>query len=90
MDWPSMVEQLTRLETPDIHISLPSTGEILADRDRLATTAGIVVLNGLLRPATVRRKVVVQMIRMHRDSRHPDYNIDMTVVAENANTHSTN
>ena len=35
--------------------------------------AGLVDLNKLLKQATIRRDIVVQLIRMHRDGGHPDY-----------------
>ena len=51
-------------------------GAVLAQRVRVVVTAGLVDVNKLLRQATVRRNIVVQLIRMHRDANHPDYQRD--------------
>ena len=57
-------------------------GAVLAARVRISITAGLVDLNRLIRQATVRRNIVVQLIRMHRDAGHPDYvGLDMQDVA---------
>ena len=78
MDWRSMLEQLKKMAKQDTHISLPITGAVLAARMRVVVTSGLVDVSRLLRQATVRRNVVVQLIRMHRDAGHPDYvNVDM-------------
>ena len=52
---------------------------------RVCIESGLVELNKHIREATVRRNVVVQLIRMFRDSGHPDYNnIDMQDVEARA------
>ena len=38
--------------------------------------AGLVDFNKLLKQATVRRDIVVQLIRLHRDANHPGYQRD--------------
>jgi hypothetical protein len=40
---------------------------------RAVVAAGLVDLNTFLKQATIRRDIVVQLIRMHRDGGHPDY-----------------
>ena len=82
MDWSLMIEQLKKLEASELHIALPVTGEVLAARVRIVITAGLIDLNALIKQATIRRNIVVQLIRMHRDARHPDYNVDMSAVEE--------
>ena len=84
MDWPSMVEQLQKLEKEEPHISLPVMGEVLAARVRIAVSSGLVDLNALIKQATVRRNIVVQLIRMHHDANHPDYKLDMACVERQA------
>ena len=73
MDWASMVEQLEAMEKEETLISIPVTGAVLAQRVRLAITAGLTELNKCLKQATVRRNIVVQLIRMQRDALHPNY-----------------
>jgi len=73
MDWNRMQEQLEDLDSQDVHIVLPVTGAILASRVQVQISAGLVDLNKCIKEATVRRNVVVQLIRMHRDAGHPDY-----------------
>jgi len=73
MDWKHVQEQLEDLDSQDAHIVLPITGEILASRVQVQISAGLVDLNKCIKEATVRRNVVVQLIRMHRDAGHPDY-----------------
>ena len=72
MDWSSMVDQLRKLEKDELHISLPVVGEVLAARVRIVIASGLVDLNALIKQATVRRNVV-ELIKMHRDAKHPDY-----------------
>ena len=52
---------------------MPVLGEVLMSRVRLSITSGLVDLNKHMKEATVRREVVVQLIRMHKDAGHPDY-----------------
>ena len=75
-----MIEQLQKLEKEEPHISLPVMGEVLAARVRIAISSGLVDLNALIKQATVRRNIVVQLIRMHRDANHPDYKVDLACV----------
>ena len=56
---------------------MPVLGEVLAARVRIVIASGLVDLNALIKQATVRRNVVVQLIKMHRDAHHPDYNVDL-------------
>ena len=73
-----MLEQLKKMEQEEAHISLPITGAVLAARMRVVVTSGLVDVTRLIKQATVRRNVVVQLIRMHRDAGHPDYrDVDM-------------
>ena len=81
-----MIEQLQKLEKEEPHISLPVVGEVLAARVRIAISSGLVDLNALIKQATVRRNIVVQLIRMHRDANHPDYKVDMACVEKQAKT----
>ena len=39
-------------------------------------------MNALIKHATVRRNIVVQLICVHRDARHPDYNVDLRRLEE--------
>ena len=81
MNWDAMLEQLKNMEDQEPYISLPVQGAVLAARVRISIASGLVDLNRLLRQATVRRNVVVQLIRMRRDSGHPDYKtVDMRSV----------
>ena len=85
MDWSSMLEQLQRIETGEERVALPVLGEVLLARVRLSISAGLVDLNKHIKQATVRRDVVVQLIRMHRDSGDPDYaGINMQSVEKRA------
>jgi hypothetical protein len=65
--------EVSEMQQAEKHISLPVTGAILAQRVRVVVAAGLVDLNKLLKQATIRRDIVVQLIRMHRDGGHPDY-----------------
>ena len=81
MDWRSTLEQLEHMEAAEAHVALPVMGAVLAARVRISIASGLVDLNRLLRQATVRRNVVVQLIRMRRDAGHPDYtSLDMRQV----------
>eukprot|EP00959_Pyramimonas_sp_CCMP1952_P194416 4065222-Pyramimonas_sp.AAC.1 len=71
MDWASMVEQMKKLEAGSLHIALPVTGAVLANRVRVVVTSGLVGLNGLLKEATVRRNVVVELVSMHKAANQP-------------------
>ena len=70
MDWSNMVRQLQ--EHSETHI-VPLSGEALAARVQISIQGGLVDLNRLIKQATIRRNVVVQLIRMWRDRGHPDY-----------------
>ena len=85
MNWDDLLEQLKELEAHEPHISLPVQGAVLAARVRITIASGLVDLNRLLRQATVRRNIVVQLIRMRRDAGHPDYvGVDMQRVQSRA------
>ena len=73
MDWAGMVRQLEDMEHNEAYRSVPVSGEALAARVQIQIQAGLVDLNRLIKQATVRRHVVVQLIRMWRDAGHPDY-----------------
>ena len=73
MDWASMVQQLENMELNEAYRCVPVSGEALAARVQIQIQAGLVDLNRLIKQATVRRHVVVQLIRMWRDAGHPDY-----------------
>ena len=91
MNWNDTLEQLRTMETNESHVALPIQGAVLAARVRISITAGLVDLNRLIRQATIRRNIVVQLIRMHRDVGHPDYaGIDMRDVERRAQTLATN
>ena len=78
MHWSDLLDQLDKIEKDEVRIELPVLGEALLPRVRLSITPGLVDLNKHMKQATVRRDVVVQLIRMHRDAGHPDYQgIDM-------------
>ena len=62
MDWNSMMDQLKRMEKEEVHVSLPVTGAVLASRVRLVISSGLVDLNKLLKQATVRKPIVLQLI----------------------------
>ena len=72
-DWNHMHEQLQRMEQEGSLISLPHSGELLATMVKLQISSGLVSLNKHIKHVTVRRNIVVQLIRMFRDSGHPDY-----------------
>ena len=81
MDWRSTIEQLEELDASETHISLPIVGAVLAHRVQIQITAGLIELNKHIKQATVRRPVVVQLIRMHQESGHSDFqNVDMASV----------
>ena len=85
MNWEDLVEQLRKLEDAETHIALPVQGAVLAARVRITIASGLVDINRLLRQATIRRNVVVQLIRMRRDAGHPAYRgIDMREVQKRA------
>ena len=73
MDWAGLQKQLQLMDKNETPICLPITGEVLMSRVRLSITSGLVDLNKHMREATVRRDIVVQLIRMHKDAGHPDY-----------------
>ena len=73
MDWASIQEQVESMEREEVNIALPVTGALLEARVRLSIASGLVDLNKYIREATIRREVVVQLIRMIRDAGHPDY-----------------
>ena len=73
MDWSGMVQQLENMEHNETYRCVPMSGEALAARVQIQIQAGLVDLNRLIKQATVRRHVVVQLIRMWRDAGHPDY-----------------
>ena len=68
-----MEDQLHVMHEAESLISVPVTGAILAQRVRIVIAAGLVDLNKLLKQATIRREIVIQLVRMHRDAKHPDY-----------------
>ena len=70
MNWNDTLEQLRKMEANESHVSLPVQGAVLAARVRISISVGLVDLNRLIRQATVRRNIVVQLIRMHRDAGH--------------------
>ena len=85
MSWDDLLEQLQELEAHEPHISLPVQGAVLAARVRITIAVGLADYNKLLRQCTIRRNIVVQLIRMRRDAGHPDYvGVDMTRVATRA------
>ena len=73
MDWENMLEQLSEMEKQETHIALPKLGAVLASQVRISIEAGLVSLQGYIREATVRRNVVVQLIKIFKDAGHPDY-----------------
>ena len=73
MDWDRLLEQLFDPDSQPTHITLPHTGGVLASKVRIFVSSGLVDLNKYIRQATVRRNVVVQLIRMFKDAGHMDY-----------------
>ncbi len=47
-------------------------------------SSGLIDLNKIIKQATVRKNVVVQLIRMWRDAGHPDYQVNMQEVEARA------
>ena len=89
-DWNHMHEQLHRMDNADNLISLPHSGEVLASMVKLHISSGLVSLNKHIKHATVRRNVVVQLIRMFRDAGHPDYQkVDLEDVGRRARALTT-
>jgi hypothetical protein len=81
LDWSNMLEQLQEMEAKESLIALPHVGEVLATMVKLQISSGLVSLNKHIKHATVRRNVVVQLIRMFRDAGHVDYqHLDMSDV----------
>ena len=72
LDWEAVIEQLQRSET-EAHVMLPVRGEALAARVRIIVRAGLVDINKWIAGATVRRNVVVALIRHYHNAGHPDY-----------------
>ena len=72
MDWNHMLEQLDTMERDEIRIPLPKLGTVLESEVRICIDAGLVSLKNHIREATVRRNIVVQLIRMFKDAGHPD------------------
>lgn len=66
LNWQELQHQLEKLERTETHISLPVSGGILASRVRITIAAGLVDVNRLLKQATVRRHIVVELIRMRK------------------------
>ena len=82
MDWGNLQSQIEAMEREEVHIALPVVGNVLAARVRVQIASGLVDLNKCLREATVRRPVVMQLIRMHRDAGFPEYQkLNMAEVA---------
>ena len=82
MDWGSILQQMEEMAQSDAKIALPHVGAVLATKVELLISSGLVSLNRLVKQATVRRHIIVQLIRMLRDARHPDYlHLDMSEVA---------
>ena len=85
MDWTSMLQQLQEMEKKEALIALPHTGSSLASMVKIQMSSGLVDLNKHLKHVTVRRHVVVQLIRMFRDAGHADYQrLDMRDVERRA------
>ena len=85
MDWSSLQDQFAKIDQGEARVSLPVVGEVLMSRVRLSITSGLVDLNKHMKQATVRRDIVVQLIQMHKDAGHPDYqSVNMQQVAEQA------
>ena len=68
-----MQEQLEKMDQQEIYVALPKVGKILESQVRVCIEAGLVELKKHIREATVRRNVVVQLIRMLKERGHPDY-----------------
>ena len=67
INWAEMQHQLKELERTETHISLQMRGGVLACRVRITIAAGLVDVNRLLKQATVRRHIVTELIRMHKN-----------------------
>ena len=91
MNWNDTLEQIRTMEANESHVALPVQGAVLAARVRMSINSGLVDLNRLIRQATIRRHIVIKLIRMHRDAGHPDYvGVDMRDVERRAQTLATN
>ena len=73
MDWSELLDQFEKIDKNEARVELPVLGEALLSRVKLSITSGLVDLNKHMKQATVRRDIVVQLIRMYRDLGHPDY-----------------
>ena len=81
MDWRSTIKQIEELNSiqtdvnkiDKMHNNIPEQASTLVSRVQLQIQAGLVDLNRLIKQATVRRNVIIQLIRMFRDAGHPDY-----------------
>jgi hypothetical protein len=72
MDWTSMLQQLDTMDKHSTHGVLPKIGQVLASEVRVSIDAGLVSLKDHIKEVTVRRNVVVQLIRLFKDAEHPD------------------
>ena len=85
MDWTSMLQQLHDMDEASVLVALPHTGATLADMVKIHISSGLVELNKHLKQVTVRRHVVVQLIRLFRDAGHSDYkHLNMREVQQKA------
>lgn len=85
MDWTRMLQQLQDMDKKEALVALPHTGSSLASMVQIHISSGLVDLNKHLKHVTVRRHIVVQLIRMFRDAGHVDYQrLDMRDVERRA------
>ena len=85
MDWLCIQKQLHEMDAGETAVALPLLGPILQARVQVSIASGLVDLNKCVKEATVRRPVVTQLIQMHRDAGHPDYQkINMESVVRRA------
>ena len=66
LNWAECQHQLEELERTETHTSLQ------VNRVRITIAAELIDVNRLLKDATVRRHIVIELIHMHRNMGHPD------------------
>ena len=73
LDWDSVREQLEGFDNREAPASLPHTGEVLSAIVKVRVTHGLIDFSKYLKDATVRRQIVIDLVRMLKASGDEDY-----------------
>jgi len=73
LDWDAIRDQLAELDCREMPTVLPHTGATLAAIVKVRVKHGLIDFNKYLKDATVRRQVVVELIRRLKESGDEDY-----------------